>query len=261
MGPVDGGGSERRLVLAGISSESERRKAVESDRKTTGTDVSCPNSRIFGIGSRTVAHLAIKPLVECDRRGVWPLGRRGGRGIACRHGGVQPNDVINRYGDQKLFSTEQLVRLVHGDKPGQEVALGIIRGGKPQTLKVTLGEQQVLTAARPRRAFRRPLVEGPPRPVTSEESEASWALFDSMTLSQVDENHFKAQIQYRDDKGKVDTRNFEGTRDEIRTAIALRKIYPRQSATICSERLTCRRRLWSLICRRSTLISRIAHVG
>jgi membrane-associated protease RseP (regulator of RpoE activity) len=140
--------------------------------------------------------------------------------------GVKPNDVLYRYDDQKLFAAEQLVRLVHGDKPGQEVALGIIRGGKAQTVKVTLGEQQVLTAARPYRAFRKPLAERLSRPLTVEEREAPWALFDSMTLTRVDENHFKAQIKYRDDHGKVETRNFEGTRDEIRRAIEGQKDLP-----------------------------------
>lgn len=140
--------------------------------------------------------------------------------------GMKPNDVIYRYDDQKLFGPEQLVRLVHGDKPGQEVSLGIIRGGKAQTVKVTLGEQQVLTAPRPHQAFRKPAAERPSRPLTAEEREAPWAMFDSMTLTRVDESHFKAQIKYRDNNGKVETHNFAGTRDEIRKAIEGQKDLP-----------------------------------
>jgi len=140
--------------------------------------------------------------------------------------GVKPNDVILRYDDQKLFSPEQLAKLVYGDKPGHVAALGIIRGGQPQTIKVTLGEEQVLTAARPRRAFRAPLLDRPARPLTVEEQEAGWTMFDSMTLTQDSENHFKAQIKYRDNQGKVDTRNFAGTRHEIRKAIEAQKDLP-----------------------------------
>jgi len=57
--------------------------------------------------------------------------------------GVKVNDILKSYNGQKLSSTEQLKKLVVGDKPAGNVNLGILRAGKSQVLEVTLAERDV----------------------------------------------------------------------------------------------------------------------
>ena len=57
--------------------------------------------------------------------------------------GLQQHDILVSFDDQKLYSPEQLVRLVQNDKAGREAKLHIVRGGKPEEVRVTLGSQQV----------------------------------------------------------------------------------------------------------------------
>jgi membrane-associated protease RseP (regulator of RpoE activity) len=139
--------------------------------------------------------------------------------------GLKADDVCYRYDDQKLFSGEQLVRLVRGDKPGREVTLSIIRNLKPQTIKVTLGERRVTSAARSRTAFRRPLEEST-RSSSRDDRESGWRPLDGISLMRVDENRFRAEIRYRDERGRVETRTFQGTRDQIHKDIDALKDRP-----------------------------------
>ena len=52
--------------------------------------------------------------------------------------GLQPHDILVSFDDQKLYSPEQLVKLVGYDKPGREAKLHIVRGGKAEEVRVTL---------------------------------------------------------------------------------------------------------------------------
>ena len=70
--------------------------------------------------------------------------------------GVKGDDILITYDDQKLFSPEQLAKLVMNHKPHRDVNLGIVRQGQVKHLRVTLGahERQVATApTTPRRRF------------------------------------------------------------------------------------------------------------
>jgi hypothetical protein len=58
-------------------------------------------------------------------------------------GVLQPHDVLLRLDDQILINTPQLAVLVRSFKPGAEVTLAFLRGGKEQTARVTLGEHDV----------------------------------------------------------------------------------------------------------------------
>lgn len=44
--------------------------------------------------------------------------------------GLQPGDVLVSYGDERVFSTRQLIELRSGGEPGQSVAVEIIRDGE-----------------------------------------------------------------------------------------------------------------------------------
>ncbi len=54
--------------------------------------------------------------------------------------GLQRGDVIVEFEGKKIEGPSQLKNMVAMTKPGQEAVLGIIRDGKPMTIKITIGE-------------------------------------------------------------------------------------------------------------------------
>jgi hypothetical protein len=153
--------------------------------------------------------------------------------------GLKEHDVIVSYGDQKLFSPEQLARLVESDKPQQAVTLGIVREGKKDEVKVTLGspESEPQAWRNRRNDFRRfgrggapwdwPLVREPGQQTgQANDRQSNWESFDSLTIRKTGDKTFKAEIQYLDKNGKLAKQSFEGSRDELRRDIEAQKDLP-----------------------------------
>lgn len=155
--------------------------------------------------------------------------------------GLKVHDVLTSYGDQKLFSVKQLVGLVRLDKPGHEVALEIVRGGKPISVKVTLGEHEVPRGAAtmqypepriwelPAPSWFAPRGEMPHQFAGSAPEAAQpeeWKSFDSMTVKKLGKDRFQVEIRYLDKKGGIDRADFEGSREDIHKAILARKDLP-----------------------------------
>ena len=61
-------------------------------------------------------------------------------------GGLQVHDVLKKLDDQLLVNAEQLRVLVRAKKPGESVALTVIRGGKALALSTKLGEKELTVA-------------------------------------------------------------------------------------------------------------------
>lgn len=133
--------------------------------------------------------------------------------------GLRANDVLLRYDDQRIFTAEQLARLVSRDEPGREVTLGIIRSGKTKKIHVTLGERREAAPPPEHRALRPPVNGREPRRGDRAEKSDQWETFDSLSLSRIGENRFNATIKYRNKDGKLVTHRFQGTREEIRRDI------------------------------------------
>jgi S1-C subfamily serine protease len=55
--------------------------------------------------------------------------------------GLQPKDVITAIDSTPLKSDSDLAQIVSAHKPGDQVALTVLRGNQQMTMKVTLGEQ------------------------------------------------------------------------------------------------------------------------
>jgi len=140
--------------------------------------------------------------------------------------GLERDDILTTYDGHPLYSPEQLIKLVGSDKPGQEVTLGNIHAGKQEQIKAILGEQRLAARVRPYRVFRPSLSGRDARPLTAEQQQARWLRFDAMTLTRDNKDNFKAEIKYRDDQGKVETRNFEGTREQLHKDIRAQKDLP-----------------------------------
>jgi len=136
--------------------------------------------------------------------------------------GLQPHDIILTFGDQKLYSPEQLVILVRAAKPGQEVALNFVHTGKPMASKVILGEYKPTTIREKIRVYRF-LPDEPLRKMLEEAEakleDASWEGFGSMKLTRLADHRWHEEIEFQSKDGKKMTKEFTGTRDEIRTAV------------------------------------------
>lgn len=179
---------------------------------------------------RTNAYLgvAVVPLHESLVAHLEHLLGKGGAGVRvehvaknspAEHAGLRTHDILVTYNDQKLINPESLVRLMHEGKPGQEVTLGIVRAGKHETAKATLGgpadAPQHESAQLPSHA----------------DPESMWTSFDKMILTRENDHRFKAQITYEDTSGKMETRSFEGTREQIRKDIEAQKGMPAHERT------------------------------
>jgi membrane-associated protease RseP (regulator of RpoE activity) len=134
--------------------------------------------------------------------------------------GLKPYDILIGYDDQKLFSAEQLTRLVRADKPDQKVTLRVVRGGTVEDTQVTLGQAQAMAeSAHPHKT--RPMHGRqlrPDAPLAGANMD-SWESFDSMSLKKLPDGSFKAEIQYMGEDGKLVKQEFTGTRDAIRKQI------------------------------------------
>jgi hypothetical protein len=128
-----------------------------------------------------------------------------------------------KYNDQQVNAPDQLVKFVQGEKPGKTATLEVMRSGKTEKIQVTLGERPM---QQPFEGNVRPPSSRAPFPMRPEDYESAWESFDSLTLTRLEGNRFKAEVAYRDDKGKTERRKYEGTRQEIREAIEKEKDLP-----------------------------------
>lgn len=138
--------------------------------------------------------------------------------------GLRPYDILLSYDDQKLFSPDQLHRLVAADQPGRIVTLKRVRGGQLQTVQVTLGQGAPRTAMPqhgwsfpfhfPRNAF--PVM---PR----QRQETLTESFESLNVEKLEDGRYRAAIEYLDADGNRQRYEFEGTWDELHKQIGQSK--------------------------------------
>ena len=143
--------------------------------------------------------------------------------------GLKARDVLLSYGDHKLSSPEQLAKLVRGDKPGQEIALTFVRGGKSHTCKVMLGERESPNMPEKPNVFRlRPdeRLQEIFEEFGSTKGGSAWESLDGLKLTRLDTHRLRAEVDYRTKEGKKEHKTFEGTREEIRKDIRASKDLP-----------------------------------
>ena len=140
--------------------------------------------------------------------------------------GLQPYDILVSYGDQKLFSADQLSQLVYTDGADQPVTLKVIHNGATNERQVVLGAAQPDAYAESPRApawiprqhnGRHPMAPFFVRPPG--QAEDNWETFDSLSLQKGQDGSYQAEIQYLDADGRLQTHQFTGSRDEIRDQI------------------------------------------
>ena len=55
--------------------------------------------------------------------------------------GLRPNDIVRMFDGKKIASQEELLKLIQNKRPGNEVALEVLRGEDTVVLRITLGKR------------------------------------------------------------------------------------------------------------------------
>jgi hypothetical protein len=173
------------------------------------------------------------------------------KGSPAEKAGLQPFDILLQYNDQKLFSPEQLTRLVASGSSGQSVELTIVRGGNISSINVALGERRVPESTPWLSRFERwalPFHRShhqrhhyiPPGQQGPRAGEQVWESFDSLSLAKVNGDQYKAVIGYLTADGTHKSLEFQGTREEIRQQILAQKDLPDTERNQLLDALTSR---------------------
>lgn len=144
--------------------------------------------------------------------------------------GIREHDILLTYGDQKLFSRDQLFKLIANDQPGREISFRLIREGKEELATITLGERPANWAPPlqlPDRRFQvSPQFEWPPRLrhgpagiARMNSLRPTWHQIESITVKWLEKDRFRATLTHFDKDGKLEKHEYEGTRDELRKLI------------------------------------------
>lgn len=218
------------LIIGAVQSAALCRAVQAEDKQPTGQQQSQPAQAVdanapayLGLGVAPVDPALASQLSELLGDGQGVLIVEVVKGSPADNAGLKANDVLVSYDDQKVNSPSQLVKQVRSDKPGRDVGLSFIRNGKIGRLLAKLGLQPKAGTEQTHTALK-PATPGQSR--TPEEIESMWQTFDALTLTRTGDNHYRAEIRFRDAEGKVEARTFEGTREELRKSIMAEKNLP-----------------------------------
>jgi membrane-associated protease RseP (regulator of RpoE activity) len=218
------------LGTAGYCLAAEPAANEENQHKTPATASSSESGQqmrpFLGIGLERVSPEMSSRIANLVSDGSGVMVAEVAEGSPAAKAGLKADDVIVKYDDQRLYAPEQFVKLVQNDKPNREIKLRVIHDDKAENLEVTLGERAAEHLAHnPANANGRQ-TRTAAKPETSGQNEDQLESFDELTLTRVDKNNFKAEIKYRDKNGKVETHNFQGTREQLRKDITGEKSLP-----------------------------------
>jgi hypothetical protein len=154
--------------------------------------------------------------------------------------GIQPNDILLSFNEQKLYSPAQLTRLVASSNAGTRVKLQVVRKGKVETVESEIGQRPGAGqfAQRPRQGFRPPLPQhhrAPmmqpqrpmPRAVPKIQSNAlAWDSFESVLVNTLPDGRYHAEVSFKDANNDSKKFTFEGNKEEIVAQINKQKDLP-----------------------------------
>lgn len=210
-------------------------KASESGEKQATESVTQSNQTHLGLGVSTLPPVLAHHLPEaiCKGRGVLVIELSDGS--PAEKAGLRKHDVLIGIDDQDLYSPEQLVKRVRNEKPGKEVELKYVRGGRLATVKVMLGEREMQSAVTNEwpgfnRRFNFPTIPYRPDFFTQQDDlgddGTEWTHFESMSIRKDASGEYQAKVKYKDEDGSTHNREYTGTRQEVRDAIEADKQLP-----------------------------------
>lgn len=204
---------------------------AQSDTKGAGTKEGKETKEAhLGIAVANVPASLYSHLPETLAKGEGVLVAQVAKDSPAAKAGLKAHDILLTYDNQKLFSPEQLVKMVRADKPGHEVALSYLRAGKVMNTKAKLGEAE--PAQETPHAYQViPREDRGNQAKTGGGNSGFWESFDELRLTRTDDKHWHAIIDYRNKDGKKEEKSFKGTREEIRKAIEAEKDLPANERT------------------------------
>ena len=159
--------------------------------------------------------------------------------------GIQPNDILLSFNEQKLYSPAQLTRLVASSNAGVKVKFQVIRKGKLETVESEIGQRPGQFAQRPRTDFRPPMQQHrppmmpqhrpqhrpqnqPQRPAVPkiESNALAWDSFESVLVNTLPDGRYHAEVSYKDGQNNEKKFTFEGKKEEIVEQINKQKDLP-----------------------------------
>jgi len=205
---------------------------AQDKTKTDTTGQKGPHLGVFAAPIPPALYNQLPPGVLANGDGILVLNVE--KDSPAAKAGLKANDILVTFDNQKLQSALQLVKLVRNDKIGQLVSITYLRGGKTMSAKATLAvDPHPEWQNQPRTMRFYP--DGDMRRMFEDfDSKADpkfWDTFDALKLTRIDSKQWSAQIDYRTKDGKKETRNYKGTREEIRKSIEAEKDLPANERT------------------------------
>ncbi|HIP52739.1 MAG TPA: PDZ domain-containing protein [Chromatiales bacterium] len=197
-----------------------------------GSEVSKPGIPYLGVAIDSLPQAVAKQLPSGVSQGEGVMVVNVAPDSPADQGGIQGYDILIGYGDQKLYSPEQLTKLVQNDQVGRQVPIKLVRGGKVMEVTVTLGSRPAGFEPRgmtphpvhPRPRFMPPWEEAHPpsisRPKRFIES------FEALSITKTADDRYKVVVDYLAEEGVKKHLEFEGTRDEINALIREEQTLP-----------------------------------
>ena len=223
-------------IVCGSGGVATGADAVE---ESSGRDATSSQAYLgLGVGPLHPALTSHLPDVIGKGRGV--LVEQVMDGSPAAKAGMKKYDILVRVNGQDLYSPEQLVKIVRNAQPDSEFKVAYVRGGRLEDKSLTLSEVETREPVRSRRRSTLPLFDrlldrdtiqnwfrdndssGLPQGTTR------WETFKSMSISKEPDGKYKVHVEFRDgDKNEI-SRDYVGTRDEIRAAIKDDKDLPEE---------------------------------
>jgi len=214
-------------VVSTVQAKDKMNSSQPTSPVTKSESMAPQPSAYLGIGVEALSPALASQMPNMLKDGQGVIVSEVVTGSPAEKAGLETFDIVTQYDNQKVLSPEQFVKLVRHDQPGRMAKLAIIRGGVSKTVEVTLGKQAMTVGLRQHPLVGRPWRRFAFRPMTPQETASQWTSFDSMNLARVDNNRYRAEITYKNDKGEIETRKYEGTLDEIRKDVENCKDLPR----------------------------------
>ncbi|RUM94852.1 MAG: hypothetical protein DSZ28_01095 [Thiothrix sp.] len=127
--------------------------------------------------------------------------------------GIQANDVLLTYADQKLYSPAQLFSLVRVAVPGSSVEMQVVQQGQLKKLKVEIGGRD-LPALSARPPFWQPY-SPIPGPQANPDKKLAWDSFESVQVRTLPDGRYHAEVSYKDQNNESKSFSYEGKKEEI----------------------------------------------
>jgi len=145
--------------------------------------------------------------------------------------GINQFDVLLSLGGQKLYSAEQLSKLVKHSNANSQIEIEIIQQGQVKTLNPTLTGGHKRTLARTQRQlpyyqawprYQAPIPKIQPAP----EPSTAWDKFETVEVKTLPDGRYRAKVSYKNKSNEIKSFTFEGKKQEIIQQITQLKELP-----------------------------------